>query len=125
MSKTEKRKIGDIGENITARFLRSKGFAIIGKNYLKPWGEIDIIVQKQGKIHFIEVKTVSVFDSVVLLKGSKTMNIAKKCATAISEKILSPEMRYSICEIFEENSEMDRYRPEDNLHPWKLSLIHI
>lgn len=55
---SEKRKIGDIGEAIAARFLVSKGFEVIGRNYLKKWGELDIIATKKGKLHFVEVKTV-------------------------------------------------------------------
>lgn len=85
--KTEKRKIGDIGENISCVFLEKKGFTTLERNYLKKCGEIDIISQKNGEIHFIEVKTVS-------------------------------------CENFESvSSEIDTYRPEDNLHPSKLKRL--
>lgn len=37
-------------------FLVKHGFRIIGRNYLRKWGEIDVICKKEGKIHFIEVK---------------------------------------------------------------------
>lgn len=36
-----------------------RGFAILGRNYSKKWGEIDIIARKNGVLRFIEVKTVS------------------------------------------------------------------
>jgi len=58
-NRTEKRKIGDLGENIACRFLMKRGFEIIEKNYLRKWGEIDIISKKGDKLHFIEVKSVS------------------------------------------------------------------
>ena len=48
-----------LGEDIGCRYLREKGFEIVGRNYLKKWGEIDIIVAKGGRVHFIEVKTAS------------------------------------------------------------------
>src|SRR3989344_6851434 len=57
--KTEKRKIGDIGEEFTARFLGKKGYKIIERNYLKKWGEIDIVAQNKDGLHFIEVKSIS------------------------------------------------------------------
>lgn len=61
--KGKKNKIGAIGEKIAARFLKNKGFTILDQNYLKKWGEIDLIARKKVKnkqtIHFIEVKTVS------------------------------------------------------------------
>ncbi|MBV9159572.1 MAG: YraN family protein [Candidatus Kaiserbacteria bacterium] len=51
-----RRPIGDMGESIAAQYLERKGFRIIDRNYLKPWGEIDIIAEKSGIIHFVEVK---------------------------------------------------------------------
>ena len=57
--KTEKQKIGALGESIAETFLRRKGFRIIKKNYRKPWGEIDIIAERGNIVRFIEVKAVS------------------------------------------------------------------
>ncbi len=84
--RTEKRKIGDLGEEIALKFLVKQGFSLIERNYLRKWGEIDLIVSKGGKIHFVEVKTVS--RSLVSYETYK-----------------------------------DHYRPEDNLHPWKLKRL--
>ena len=52
-------EIGEIGETIATNFLIKKGFNLICKNYRKKWGEIDIIVEKDKVLHFVEVKTVS------------------------------------------------------------------
>lgn len=57
--RTEKRKIGDIGESIAETFLTQKGYKVIERNYWKPWGEIDIVAEKAGTVRFVEVKTVS------------------------------------------------------------------
>jgi len=61
MAITEKREIGDIGENLACKFLKKEGLKIVERNYLKKWGEIDIVAKcKQSqKLHFVEVKTVS------------------------------------------------------------------
>lgn len=56
---TEKQKIGVIGEDIACTFLVKQGFSVIHRNYRKKYGEIDVICQKNGILHFIEVKTVS------------------------------------------------------------------
>ncbi|MSR87899.1 MAG: hypothetical protein EXS69_01895 [Candidatus Zambryskibacteria bacterium] len=77
--RTEKRKIGDIGENIACDFLKKRGFEIVERNYLRKWGEIDIIAKKADIIRFIEVKTVTHVTS--------------------------------------------GYRPEDNVHHWKLKRL--
>jgi|SRR3989344_664145 len=54
-----KRKIGDIGEEVTVKYLERKGFRILERNYLRKWGEIDIIAEKGQLLSFIEVKSVS------------------------------------------------------------------
>lgn len=56
-SKDNRKGIGFLGENIAGRFLESRGYKILAKNYQKPWGEIDIIAEKEGIIVFCEVKT--------------------------------------------------------------------
>ena len=85
-SRTEKRKLGDMGENIACDFLIGRGFEIVGRNYSKKWGEIDIIARKDKLIHFVEVKSV---------------------------RATSREVKMNL----------DWYRPEDNLHPWKLKRL--
>ncbi len=51
---------GNLGETVAANYLQRNGFVILERNYLKKWGEIDIISRDtHGKIHFVEVKTVS------------------------------------------------------------------
>ena len=59
MSLTDKQKIGNLGEDIGCKFLVKRGFSIKDRNYRKKWGEIDIVVEKDAVLHFIEVKTVS------------------------------------------------------------------
>jgi putative endonuclease len=58
-NRTEKRKLGDIGENITCDYLKRHGFEILDRNYLRKWGELDIVAKKKNIIRFIEVKSVS------------------------------------------------------------------
>ncbi|MDQ3076795.1 MAG: YraN family protein [bacterium] len=86
--RTEKRKTGDKGEDIAAEFLLKQGFIINDRNYLKKYGELDIVAFKSDIWHFIEVKTVS-------------------------------------CEIetYKQTDKNDRYRPEDNIHSWKLKRL--
>jgi putative endonuclease len=52
-------EVGKIGEEITWQFLAEQGFSLLEKNYRQKWGEIDLIVQRDITVHFVEVKTVS------------------------------------------------------------------
>lgn len=59
----KKNKTGAQGEIIAAQYLKKHGFAILDTNYLKKWGEIDIVargtVDGVEMVRFVEVKTVS------------------------------------------------------------------
>lgn len=59
MKQTEKQKIGKLGEDIAEKFLAKSDYKILDRNYLKKWGEIDIVTKKENVLHFVEVKTVS------------------------------------------------------------------
>ena len=59
MLKSKTSQTGALGEDIACKFLEGNGFKIIDKNYQKPWGEIDVIAEKAGIMHFVEVKAVT------------------------------------------------------------------
>jgi putative endonuclease len=50
-------KTGGKGENLAAEFLKKKGFQIIARNYRFKHAEIDLIVQQNDWLIFVEVKT--------------------------------------------------------------------
>ncbi len=82
-SKTQKR--GELGEEIACKYLISKGFEIMERNYTLKVGEIDIVVKKGKVVHFIEIKSsIGSFGDI----GNSL------------------------------------YRPEENLHPKKLSRLY-
>lgn len=56
---SQKRQFGNRAEDAVVSDLESKGYQIIQRNYLKKWGEIDIIALKNKILHFVEVKSVS------------------------------------------------------------------
>ena len=57
------KKIGQFGEKIAEKYLKKKGYQMLGKNYEEGLvsgpsrGEIDIIAKKDGAVIFVEVKT--------------------------------------------------------------------
>lgn len=59
MKRTKKREIGDFGEGVACKYLEKRGYRIVERNYLRPWGEIDIVAEKGDLLSFVEVKSVS------------------------------------------------------------------
>jgi putative endonuclease len=50
-------RIGKWGESVAVEYLKGNGYTIVASNHRTPYGEIDIIAEKDGFITFIEVKT--------------------------------------------------------------------
>jgi putative endonuclease len=84
---SDSQKIGEQGEEIAVKFLMKKGFAVLDRNHTKKWGEIDIVAEKENKLYFVEVKSVS---------RENLENVSH---------------------------ETNNWRPEDNMHPWKMKRM--
>ena len=104
MAKTAKRQTGDLGEGVVCRWLESRGYKVLERNYLKPWGEIDIVAERAKKLYFIEVKSARL-DST---------SSARRASRESASRQIHPEAR----------SKGERYRPEENVHPAKLKRLH-
>lgn len=50
-------QIGRLGEQIALTYLTSKGLKVVDHNFRTKYGEIDLIIKKDRKIIFVEVKT--------------------------------------------------------------------
>jgi putative endonuclease len=103
--RTKKRKTGDTGERVACSYLHSLGFEIVDRNYLKKFGEIDIVAKKGDIYYFYEVKTATILESTVNMlethnvthvtgdflpedkvNGKKLRNLARTIETYILEK---------------------------------------
>ena len=101
---TKKQKIGKIGEDLACQYLLKNGYGVIERNYIKKWGEIDIIAKKSNKLHFVEVKSVS-----------REMFPSRE-GDVIHETLVGEQSSLR-------GRQNDSYRPEDNMHPWKLQRL--
>lgn len=50
------RDVGRVGEDIAARYLERLGAVVLARNYAVRGGEIDLITEQEGVVHFVEVK---------------------------------------------------------------------
>ena len=55
--RTEKRRVGDIGEGIAQKHLKKQGYKILKRNYVANGNEIALIAESKDTVAFIEVKT--------------------------------------------------------------------
>ncbi len=51
-----RQRVGAWGESAAATHLEMEGYTILARNQRTPYGEIDILAEKDGFLHFIEVK---------------------------------------------------------------------
>ena len=51
------RELGSTGEDLAAVWLEQHDFHIVRRNLRTPYGELDIIAERRGEVHIIEVKT--------------------------------------------------------------------
>ena len=78
----QKKELGAKGEGIAVRYLKSRGYRILERNYRIRLGEIDIIAEQGADLVFIEVKTRSdtlfgsPFDSVTAPKQRQLSKVA-------------------------------------------------
>jgi putative endonuclease len=50
-------KVGKWGESAASEYLEKRDYNVVARNIRTPYGEIDIIAQKEGFTIFVEVKT--------------------------------------------------------------------
>lgn len=98
-------ELGFFAEHYAAEFLKSKKYAILGHNYRKPWGEIDVIAEKEGIVVFVEVKAskkdLPGFEPELRVNATKRHRMARIARTYLS----------------------DHHYPEDQ--PWQLDVVSV
>ena len=85
---SEKRQLGDIGENLATDYLERNNYQIIERNYWKPIGEIDIVAKKDKKTAFFEVKT-GILGYDLRPEDNLTISKQKKLKRIVSEYLFS------------------------------------
>ncbi len=108
---TPKRRFGDLGELLAARFLMKHGFSIIEKNYWKPWGEIDIVAERLEAVPARET----------LENGSKSkMFLVKPRYKEVSRVLHFVEVKTVSCVTDRGGVSRENIRPEENMHYHKI-----
>ncbi|MBU4334813.1 MAG: YraN family protein [Candidatus Omnitrophica bacterium] len=108
----KRKKLGKEGEEAAVKFLRSKGYKIIEKNFSNYLGEIDIIAKDKDTICFVEVKTRSSdqydspFEAVSQKKQVKIARVAMSYLQQIDK--MEAKSRFDVVGIDHEKEGEDR-----------------
>lgn len=97
-----KKKLGLFGEEKAVRFLLENNYTILERNLRSPFGEIDIVAQKEDQIYFFEVKTRSSLqfgEGWEAVTKRKFQRIFKTAETYIQSKNLDKDVHFGVISI--------------------------
>ena len=94
-------KVGAWGEEAAKVWLTSKGYEVSRRNVRTPYGEIDIVAQKNGVTLFIEVKTLT------------------------SSKSFFPEQQITARKLEHMLNSAAHYAAENGIDRWQIDVIAI
>src|SRR3989344_804197 len=80
------------GEELASKYLKSKGYKIIERNFRKGYGEIDIIALKNNTLVFVEVKTKTSLSHGTPLEEINYFKLKSLVKTAQFYKALNPKL---------------------------------
>lgn len=95
--------IGDKGEDYAVKYLKKHGYRIIERNYLKRYGEIDIIAENKEYLVFVEVKT---RNTNAMIRAGEAVNrhkrqcLIKTAYAYLSECNTDKFCRFDVCEVY-------------------------
>ena len=95
--------MGAAGEVMAARFLREKGYDIVGVNVRTRFGEIDMIAQKDSYLVFVEVKTRgedALYEPREAVTDAKQSRILKTAALYLQAHPTDRQPRFDVIEVF-------------------------
>jgi putative endonuclease len=75
MTRHVRQKLGDLGEQAVAGFLRQRGYRIVAANHRCRRGEVDLIAERGELLVFVEVRTRA---TAAFGSPEETVNFAKR-----------------------------------------------
>lgn len=108
---------GAYGEYEAARYLRKKGYNIVGSNYRCRFGEIDIIAEKDGFLIFAEVKTRdenSFYTPAEAVTYQKIQRLVKTAKIYLMQNGTSLQPRFDVIEVYTKDGKLKRINHIEN-----------
>ncbi len=99
------RAIGDMAETAAVALLVSRGCRIVARNVSCRFGEIDIIAEKDGVLHFVEVKSGRGFEPIYNITPAKISKLLRTIEWYVQKN--GVDMPYQIDALVVKGSECD------------------
>ncbi len=80
------RAVGDIAEKAAIDFLSEKGCRVVARNVSSRYGEIDIIAERGGVLHFVEVKSGRDFEPIYNITPAKLAKLIRTIEWYVQKK---------------------------------------
>ena len=97
---SEHTEFGLKAETAVAKHLQDMGYRVLDRNWRRPWGELDVVAERHGVIHFVEVKASRVrrdgFDPVVRADARKMHKVKRTGQTWLSAHRYGPDTEWQI-----------------------------
>lgn len=97
---TQRTELGFVAEKIAGEFLEKRGYQILARNYRKPWGEIDIVCEKEGIVVFVEVKAnktaIAGFEPELRADWRKMAKVERTAETFLASKQYEPDQEWQL-----------------------------
>ena len=110
-------EFGSWAEELAEKFLKERGYKIIGRNYRKPWGEVDIIAEKPS---FTKASEGKGEESIIIF-------VEVKASDSPAPKGFEPEKRVNDDKILRIKRAAQTYIQQNNLDDksWQIDIIAI
>lgn len=98
-----KKLVGDWGEALVAKYLRTRKYEIVASQYRCRMGEIDLIARKDGVLCFVEVKTRSETEHGLpreFVSPRKQQRIRTAAAQYLAYYDLDCPVRFDVAEVY-------------------------
>jgi putative endonuclease len=97
---TERTTMGLAAEELVADWLGERGYRILDRNWRKPWGELDIVAESGGVVHFVEVKASTRlqtgFDPFLRADGRKMHKVQRTARTWLVSHRYGPNTEWQL-----------------------------
>ena len=112
----KKSETGRLGEEIALAWLLERGFRLLDRNWHSGHKELDLVMESAGRVHFVEVKTmtppllVRPFEKVDRLKQTRIVAAARQY---IARHRIAKEVQFDVVSvILEKDAPKVEYIPE-------------